>query len=61
MYVVLEFNQASGQPRIYDTDIYYTRGEAESQAEYAREQLAASGSGRRETYAVAELNWPEED
>lgn len=60
MFVVLEFNQASGQPTIYDNEPCHTRAEAEEQAEDARERLRASGSGRMERYAVAELCWPEE-
>lgn len=53
MYVVLEYNQASGMPRVYDTDIHDTEQEANGVADYAREQLKSSG--RREPYAIAEL------
>lgn len=55
MFVVLEYNQASSVPSVYDTDICHTRAEAEEVAEAARERLATSGSGRWERYAVAEL------
>lgn len=52
-FVVLEWNQASGQPSVVDTDIYATDTEAGDRAEWFRTQLAASG--RRERYSVASL------
>lgn len=54
-YVVVEWNQASHQPTIYGEDIYYSSEEAEREAQYRRDALAASSSGRRERYTVAEV------
>lgn len=52
-FVVLEWNQASRQPSVCDTDIYATETEASDRAEWFRTQLAVSG--RRERYSVASL------
>lgn len=60
MFVVVEFNQASRQPRIVTEDPIDDRGEAEETAQIWRDDLIASGSGRREEYAVWECN-PMED
>lgn len=54
-YVVLEWNQASHQPRVVDEDIYDSRAEALDRAGWFSVRLDASGSGRRERYTVAEL------
>jgi hypothetical protein len=54
-YVVLEWNQASHQPIVYGSDVYGTRADAEVEAQYWRDRLIQSGSGRRERYTVAEL------
>jgi hypothetical protein len=54
-YAVVEWNQASHQPEFADTDIYETPAEAEEQAQYYRERLKESGSGRRETWTITEL------
>lgn len=59
-YVVLEWNQASHQPSVFGSDIYDSSEEAETEAQYWRDKLAASGSGRRERYTVAELVEPDE-
>lgn len=56
-YVVLEFNQASGQPRLAFDDVYDSFSNAE---EDARSLLAETQKvGRRERYAVAsiEIEW----
>lgn len=53
-YVVLEFNQASGQPRLAFDDVYDSFGDAE---EDARALLAETQKvGRRERYAVASID-----
>lgn len=54
-YVVLEWNQASHQPRVVDEDVYASSDEAVDRADWYYARLAASGSGRRERYTVAEL------
>lgn len=61
MFVVVEFNQASHQPSVWDDTIYYDRDEAEHVRDCARADLLASGSGRRERYAVAELTIDDEE
>ena len=53
MYVVLEFNQASGMPHVYDTDICDTEVEAVKVMEAAEESTRKVG--RRESYEVFEL------
>jgi hypothetical protein len=55
MYVVVEFNQASHWPSVYGSDCYSDRADAEGARDAAQEALIASGSGRRERYAVAQL------
>jgi len=53
-YVILEWNQASRQPEVIDTDLYDERGDA---VEHARTLLSANRSnGRREGYGVHELD-----
>lgn len=57
-YVVVEFNQASGQPRVdsysgFGGDIYRDKVEAEQILEDTR--FTASRSPRRETYVLAEV------
>ncbi len=52
MFVVVEFNQASGRPRVAAGTVYGDRKYAEERAQYFRDELIASGSGRRERYAV---------
>jgi hypothetical protein len=55
-YVVIEWNQASHQPRVVDFgDIYDSAAEAEDVARSYRARLIDSGSKRRERYTVAEL------
>lgn len=56
MFVVVEYNQASRQPRIVDDELYDRREDAEEVAQNWRDDLIASGSGRREEYAVWECN-----
>ena len=60
-YVVLEFNQASGQPRLAFDDVYDSFSDAvqDAQALLAETQKA----GRRERYAVASLDfeWRSDD
>lgn len=53
MYVVLEWNQASGKPECFVTDVYDDSGPA---IELAADALAETKSyGRRERYSVHEL------
>jgi hypothetical protein len=58
---VVEYNQASRQPRIVDDEPYDQREDAEEVAQNWRDQLIASGSGRREEYEVWECNPMEDD
>jgi hypothetical protein len=51
-YVVIEYNQASGQPEVF-SDLCWTEEDAREIAEDATAQSRAIGRG--ETYAVAEL------
>ncbi len=53
MFVVVEFNQASKRPSLYDTQIHDNSTDAENAAEHAREETAKSGRG--EAYEVFEL------
>ncbi|MBG0738617.1 hypothetical protein IV500_04175 [Paeniglutamicibacter antarcticus] len=54
-FIVIEFNQASGQPGIpYGSDVHPTLADAESAAETLRAETAAAG--RRERYVVVELS-----
>lgn len=49
-YVVIEFNQASGQPELATDDLHTTADEAAEKAhEFTVENRAL---GRRETYAI---------
>jgi hypothetical protein len=52
MYVVLEWNQASGQPEA-QTEVYDDKAEAEENAAAGRR--VAEMTGRRERYTVHEL------
>lgn len=52
MYVVLEWNQASGQPEA-QSEVYDDKAEAAENAEAGRKVAAAVG--RRERYTVHEL------
>jgi nucleotide-binding universal stress UspA family protein len=54
MFVVVEWNQASHQPRIYDDEIYEVEALAEEVASEAR--AIASSVGRRERYTVHGLD-----
>lgn len=58
-YVVIEFNQASGQPEALGGDVFYSRDVAEDVAEQCREEAARVG--RRERYAVGTVTIEEED
>lgn len=51
-YVVLEFNQASGQPSLADDCLHDTVESAERDAQWYRDNLGARG----ETYEVAEVH-----
>jgi len=53
MFVIIERNQASHQPRLAVDEVYDTRKEAEEFAQDLRSELATSG--RRERYSVHEL------
>lgn len=52
-WIVVEWNQASGQPRIVEGELWWTPGEAETCAACEREQTAAVG--RREEFTVHEI------
>jgi hypothetical protein len=49
-YVVIEFNQASGQPRIVGDDIW---NEADAQSVKEQAEAETRSIGRRERYAIA--------
>lgn len=51
MFIVVEYNQVSGV-RVMDDDVYDYQEAAEERAQWFRDELVASGSGRRERYAV---------
>lgn len=55
-YIVLEWNQASGQPSVYGSDVYMTEDEAIEQAQLTHAD--ARSRGRRESYTVHELDDP---
>lgn len=57
-FVVVEFNQASGQPRTA-SDIYDNRADAEDVTEQHREETRKIG--RRERFAVGTVTIEEED
>ncbi|MCC4906944.1 hypothetical protein [Microbacterium sp. cx-59] len=52
-WIVVEWNQASGQPRIVGDDLHWTEDEAEAVAERERAQTRAVG--RREQFTVHEI------
>lgn len=56
-YVVVEFNQASGQPLVRE-DVWADRKDAESVVEQAREETRELG--RRERYAVGTITVEDE-
>ncbi|WDH80181.1 hypothetical protein PTQ19_07055 [Microbacterium esteraromaticum] len=54
-WIVVEWNQASGQPRVADGgEMFWTEGEAESVAQAQRESTASVG--RRERFTVHEID-----
>jgi hypothetical protein len=54
-WIVIEWNQASGQPRVADGgEMFWTEGEANSVAQ--GEQEFAASVGRRERYTVHEID-----
>lgn len=58
-HVVIEWNQASGQPRLASDDLHDTELDA---AEAANELAAeAARIGRGERYTVHEVRWDERD
>lgn len=59
MFVVVEFNQASGQPRGRHMEVYDSAEEAQRFADL--ETADNRRDGRRETYQVYELVEIEED
>lgn len=60
-YVILEFNQASGQPRLAFDDIYDEFGDAVQDATGLLSETRKVG--RRERYAVAriEVEWESDE
>ncbi|GAA3399364.1 hypothetical protein [Pseudarthrobacter polychromogenes] len=58
-FVVVEYNQASGQPEINGEEVYTDREAAEEAADI--EQLQASARGRRERFLVGTISIDEED
>lgn len=57
-YVVIEFNQAGGSPDVVG-DLLHSREDADDVASQQAESTAKTG--RRERYAVAEVNIEDED
>jgi hypothetical protein len=57
-YIVVEFNQASGQPAIWG-DMYEDREDVADLAQQCRDETAETG--RRERYAVGTVTIEEED
>lgn len=53
LFMIVEFNQASGQPRPID-EFYDSYAEAEKAAEWWAK--TAARYGRRETYGIAEVS-----
>ena len=54
-WIVVEWNQASGQPRIsFGGDLFYSETDAEDCADQIRQETAAVG--RRERYTVHEID-----
>lgn len=60
-YVVVEYNQASGQPDIDSANPYIFQEEHEAEAAALRSEQATRLLGRRERYAVAELYLTQEE
>jgi hypothetical protein len=59
-YIVVEYNQASGQPGIpTGADLYWSAEEAEDYAEFEREDTRSRGRGER--YKVAKVVLVDED
>lgn len=54
--IVLEWNQASGQPRVWGNGVYMTEEEAIEEAR--RAHADARSRGRRESYTVHEIDDP---
>lgn len=52
-YLVVEFNQASGLPDVFQVGLWDTEDDAAKEAEGCRSDAAARG--RRERYAVAQV------
>ena len=59
MYVVLEWNQASGMPRVADDEVYDTVGPATEARDDYRKRVKKIG--RREQYTVHSLDDEEEE
>lgn len=58
-YIVVEYNQASGQPGVpFGADVHFHREDADDDKQQYERGTAASG--RRERYEVASLMVPEE-
>jgi hypothetical protein len=55
-FVVVEFNQASHQPRLFSDDVYHDLADAVGVRDLAAEDTARIG--RRERYAVYVLRGP---
>lgn len=51
-YVVVTWNQASGQPDIDHSDLHWSLTGAKDERDYRREQTAKVGRGERHTIAV---------
>jgi hypothetical protein len=57
-YIVVEFNQASGQPAIWG-DMYDDREDVADLAQQCRDETA--GTGRKERYAVGTVTIDEDE
>lgn len=60
-FIVLELNQASGQPAAYTGDVHLERHRDDAEAEAERGRAEAKASGRRERYVIASLIVAEDD
>ena len=59
LFVVIEWNQASGEPRVADDEVYSDEAEVRERAAWCAQQTAAVG--RRERFTVARIEHVEDD
>lgn len=58
-YVVIEWNQAGGRPKLASDELYDDLQETSDEATRLTEEIAKVG--RRERYTVHEVSWDEQD